>query len=245
MCIKCKVTSHTSHNVVTVANKCKALKRELDHFHGKRKKKIRRQLNKCSEKVKEAIHRQYCNVKQWLFEAYQKQVSEIDNIVNVKFEKHLHEQGDLKRFAELCSNYSHSSTFLLESKEVLEQLKSNPSNPELIWPTYKAPKEQFMGFSEEFITLGENLFGKCDFQNEKIGFEKKMNFDFPSRKLIRSQSLVEIPTFTKLSQKPLSQKSSSLKSFYPNSQEPSTHQSATRAELEDQCITEVCHASSI
>ena len=195
--------------------------------------------------MKETIHRQYCNVKKWLFESYQRNISEIDNVVNVEFEKYAQRENDLKEVAELLPNYSHSSSFVLKSKTFLERVK--PVSTELNWssPTYMAPEIQFTRFSEAFVTLSKRLFGHCAFD---ISLDKNIHFESLSRRLIRSQSLDEIPTFARPPQKPpseiLSKKSvsSSMSSLPRSSQASSTHRSAARTEIRvpDQCIYEVC-----
>ena len=201
-------------------------------------------LESCTEKVKQTIQRQYCNVKKWLFEAYQRQVSEIDNIVNMELVKYLQGEDDLKQVTELLTNYALSSSFLLKSKIVLEKVKR--VSTELNWstPTYVAPKEEYMRFSEEFVTEAQCLIGHCVFDSSP---DEESNFESFPRRLFRSQSLVEIPTFTKVPEKPpselLSQKSvsSSMSSIPASFHTSSMHHSTTREELRarDQSISEV------
>ena len=50
-------------------------------------------------------------------------------------------------------------------------------------------REEFMGFSEAFVTLAKRLFGHWTFDNSP---DKDVNFQSSSRGLLRSQSIVEI-----------------------------------------------------
>ena len=233
ICIMCRVSSHKSHKFLTLSEKCKDLKKELDNFQRKQRKRtnMQSQLDHL-DKVKEALNSQYRNVKKWLTEAYQKQIGQIDNIVNKKLDI-------LQQIAELQSSYSHSSSFLMKAKDILEEEKLISEVPR-----YKPPGEQFMPFSEEWVNLVKNLFGHFTFDTKKNSQEKEVYFKSSLRKLLRSQSFVEIPTFTKTPQKPpseiLSQRSVSTSMI--NFQASSTHRSTTGTErlAPDQYINEVC-----
>ena len=94
---------------------------------------------------------------------------------------------------ELLLKYSHSSSFVERSKHVLLdhiEIDSKTSEFYSTLPTYVAPREQFMWFSEDFYTLAKDLFGHCAFESQIIDFQTQR-----AGKLIRSQSLVEMPTF--------------------------------------------------
>ena len=193
--------------------------------------------------MKQTIHRQYCNAKQRLFEAYQRQLVEIDNVANVEFHKYLQKETDLNQVSEIRSKYSHSSSFLLKSKKVLEKVKLAASTEETIWrkPTYIGPKEQFSTFSEEWVTLSRDLFGQCSFDTRGISLDKETHFGSLFRKIIRSQSLVEIPTSPSelLRQKSVSGSMSSLPlTFHTTDADRSTTDEELRAW--DQSGSEVC-----
>ena len=248
ICIKCRVSSHESHQVLTLSQKCKDLKRELDQFQRKQKqfKWQCDNLENCADKVKEMIHRQYSNIKMWFRDAYQKQIAEIDNVINAERGKYLGEQEMIQCVANLLSSYSHSSSFLIKSKEVLQQIKLSSVAPELTWRTvtYKGPEEQFMRFSEEIISVAEKLFGHCAFQ--KISPMAKP--EVSAKKIIRSQSLVEIPTFTKFSQKPPSElySQTSISNSLSSIQQRHLSTGEPKSLREDPCSSEVClNVSSI
>ena len=203
MCILCKVNSHSSHNVIPLSKKCKKLNKKLIRFQmdfSKRRKILKRHRNNLenfpAEKIKGEIHHQYCNVKKLFFEAYQRHIAEIDNTLNVEQQKCMDEErrlDDLEsvndRVTELLSNYSNSSSFIEQSKDLLlKQFEKCSENPEFspIIPEYVPPEKHYMSLSEEFFTLAERLLGHW----KKVGFKKQTG-------VRRCQSLVVIPTFTK------------------------------------------------
>ena len=210
----------------------------------------RTNLETCTKEVTEAIHRQYCNVQKWPREAYLRQISELENVINAERGKYLLEENRLKQLpnidqlvAELLSNLTHSTNFIQQSNEVLqEQIKLGPTLPEfpVNGPTFVEPSDQFMRFSDEFVNLTKSLFGYCTFESTF-----QMDSQISPRKVTRSKSLDEIPAFVKLPQEPasglFSQGSSSLSSIpWSFRQKPS----AERKEITtlEQSIYEVCFA---
>ena len=182
------------------------MKMKLEDFE-RTQKSNKWQITKCAENVKEAIHCRYCNVKSWLFEAYHKQITKIDYEVAQR-RSHIHEDT-IKPVTELLSNFSLSSSFIQKSTAVLGQIKLNPA-AELTRniPRYVAPEFKFMRFTEEFVTLAESLFGNCYFgESEETSARNEIDFELFAKKSVRSQSLIEIPTYTqKLSSELVSSK---------------------------------------
>ena len=212
VCIRCRVTLHGSHYVVTRVKKCRDLKKKLEHFERVQINK-ERQNSKSADKVKEAIRRQHRNVKSLLLEALRGQIAKID------FDRSTTDQGSHLRtdasntVSELLSNFSYSSSFIEKSTTLLKQIEINPT-PELTWnmPRYVAPNLKLMRFTPEFNTVAESLLGHCSFEkqdsktcqtrgqpedrndSEENSAKKVIDFQFSPTKPIRSQSLVEIST---------------------------------------------------
>ena len=256
ICIMCKISVHKLHKFLTLSQKCNDIKQKLQCYQRKYKKNLEWQRNNfesCAEKVKETIHRRYCNVKKLLFEACQRHIAETDNMVNVELLKYLRADDHLNQISEILFNHSQSLNFLMKSKNILEKTKRVSTELNLNTPTYVAPKDEFMRFSEEYITLAKDLFGQCSFYTKEISHEKLVDFESSSRRLRRSQSLVELPTYIEPPQKStselLSQKSvsSSMSSLPLSFLKTSTHGLAAGDEIEkkDQCVTQVCLPSSI
>ena len=210
ICILCKIRGHSSHVVVTVSDKHKELQEQLKRAtRSNSRKSISRRLDGLkngrkvvendAEKVKEKILFQHNSVKQWLSEIYEHQISVLNNAMNEELCRFDNEENKLKDLMDIKNLLRSSDTNNIE--ELISAQQKVSTKVGTIWrkPTYIEPrKETFVPSEEMFAFLQIHILGYCVFQsveNADIG-EPQSGFFPASTKLMRSHSLVEIPSVT-------------------------------------------------